>query len=98
MSTGQPMARYAAARRVGDFVFMSGVVAVNPATRDLAAHGDWQRSDIFDVANGESPDLVDLTAARVLIADDVAGDVVDRVGESISDFGAIAGDDNPDVL
>ncbi|MFZ9914176.1 MAG: FG-GAP repeat domain-containing protein [Phycisphaerales bacterium] len=36
-------------------------VFVNPATRDLATHGDWQRSDIFDVANGESPDLVDLT-------------------------------------
>jgi 2-iminobutanoate/2-iminopropanoate deaminase len=33
MSTGTPMAHYAAARRVGDFVFMSGVVAVNPATR-----------------------------------------------------------------
>ncbi len=30
---GQPMARYAAAKRVGDFVFMSGVVAVDPATR-----------------------------------------------------------------
>ncbi len=27
------MARYAAARRVGDFVFMSGVVAVDPSTR-----------------------------------------------------------------
>ena len=34
MTTVQPMARYAAARRVGDFVFMSGVVAVNPATRE----------------------------------------------------------------
>jgi 2-iminobutanoate/2-iminopropanoate deaminase len=33
MSTGTPMAHYAAAKRVGDFVFMSGVVAVNPATR-----------------------------------------------------------------
>ena len=33
MSMGQPMARYAAAKRVGDFVFMSGVVAVDPATR-----------------------------------------------------------------
>jgi enamine deaminase RidA (YjgF/YER057c/UK114 family) len=30
---GQPMARYAAARRAGDFVFLSGVVAVDPATR-----------------------------------------------------------------
>lgn len=33
MSTGTPMAHYAAARRVGDFVLMSGVVAVDPATR-----------------------------------------------------------------
>ena len=33
MSMGKPMARYAAAKRVGDFVFMSGVVAVHPATR-----------------------------------------------------------------
>jgi len=32
-SMGKPMANYAAAKRVGDFVFMSGVVAVNPATR-----------------------------------------------------------------
>lgn len=31
MSTGKPMANYAAYKRVGDFVFMSGIVAVNPA-------------------------------------------------------------------
>jgi 2-iminobutanoate/2-iminopropanoate deaminase len=37
MSTGTPMAHYAAARRVGDFVFMSGVVAVNPATRQAVS-------------------------------------------------------------
>ncbi|MFT3720176.1 RidA family protein [Pseudorhodoferax sp.] len=37
MSTGAPMARYAAARRMGDFVFMSGVVAVDPATRRAVA-------------------------------------------------------------
>lgn len=33
MSMGKPMANYAAAKRVGDFIFMSGVVAVDPATR-----------------------------------------------------------------
>lgn len=33
ISMGQPMANYAAAKRVGDFVLMSGVVAVDPATR-----------------------------------------------------------------
>ncbi|MBU1441755.1 MAG: RidA family protein [Gammaproteobacteria bacterium] len=35
MSTGQPMAHYAAARRAGDFVFLSGVVAVDPARRTV---------------------------------------------------------------
>ena len=29
-TTGQPRARYAAKKRVGDFVFMSGVIAVDP--------------------------------------------------------------------
>lgn len=38
MSTGAPMARYAASRRVGDFVFMSGVVATNPSTRSAVRH------------------------------------------------------------
>jgi 2-iminobutanoate/2-iminopropanoate deaminase len=33
MSMGKPMANYAAAKRVGDFVLMSGVVAVDPSTR-----------------------------------------------------------------
>lgn len=37
---GAPMARYAAARRVGDFVFMSGVVATHPATRRAVHHYD----------------------------------------------------------
>ncbi|GAA4359115.1 hypothetical protein GCM10023165_54830 [Variovorax defluvii] len=33
MNMGAPMANSAAARRVGDVVFMSGVVAVDPGTR-----------------------------------------------------------------
>ena len=40
MSIGKPMANYAAAKRVGDFVFMSGVVAVDPATRRAVAGYD----------------------------------------------------------
>ncbi|KAF1023506.1 MAG: 2-aminomuconate deaminase [Paracidovorax wautersii] len=35
MSMGKPMARYAASKRVGDFVFMSGVVAVDPERRQV---------------------------------------------------------------
>ena len=33
MNTGKPMANHVASKRVGDFVFMSGVVAVDPSTR-----------------------------------------------------------------
>lgn len=40
MSMGKPMANYAAAKRVGDFVFLSGVVAVDPATRRAVAGYD----------------------------------------------------------
>ena len=32
-TTGKPMANYAAARRAGDFLFLSGVVAVDPARK-----------------------------------------------------------------
>lgn len=33
MTTGKPMANYAAARRAGDFLFVSGVVAVDPSRK-----------------------------------------------------------------
>src|ERR1700712_5269345 len=42
-STGiaQPLARYAAYRRVGDFVFLSGVIAVDPqASLIVRGYGD----------------------------------------------------------
>ncbi|HYE40373.1 MAG TPA: RidA family protein [Ramlibacter sp.] len=49
MTIGQPMANYAAARRAGDFLFVSGVVAVDPARKaivqayeDLPAHARGQ--------------------------------------------------------
>ena len=48
-SMGAPMARYAAARRVGDFVLMSGVVAVDPATRKAVSRYE----DIPDAARSQ---------------------------------------------
>jgi enamine deaminase RidA (YjgF/YER057c/UK114 family) len=38
MTTAQPLAKYAAWRRAGDFVFLSGVIAVDPA-RGLIVKG-----------------------------------------------------------
>jgi enamine deaminase RidA (YjgF/YER057c/UK114 family) len=35
VTMGQPMANYAAARRAGDFLFVSGVVAVDPARKAI---------------------------------------------------------------
>lgn len=32
---GAPLARYAASKRIGDFIFMSGVIAVNPAHQKI---------------------------------------------------------------
>jgi enamine deaminase RidA (YjgF/YER057c/UK114 family) len=53
MSMGTPMANYASARRAGDFVFVSGVVAVDPARKaivssydDLPAHAREQLKSI----------------------------------------------------
>ncbi|MBC7378550.1 MAG: RidA family protein [Burkholderiaceae bacterium] len=37
---GQPMANYAAARRAGDFVFVSGVVAVDPSRKAIVQSYD----------------------------------------------------------
>ena len=35
MSIAQPLARYSAWRRVGDFVFLSGIIAVDPASSTI---------------------------------------------------------------
>ena len=40
MSIGKPMANYAAARRAGDFVFVSGVVGVDPQRRAIVQSYD----------------------------------------------------------
>jgi 2-iminobutanoate/2-iminopropanoate deaminase len=48
--TGAPLARYAASKRMGDFVFMSGVIAVDPVARKvITSYGDLPsqvRSDL----------------------------------------------------
>ena len=36
-STGQPLARYAAKKRMGDFIFMSGVIAVDPQSGSVVS-------------------------------------------------------------
>lgn len=47
--TGQPLAHYAAARRFGEHLYLSGVIAVNPATGEVP-----QRYDALDAAAREA--------------------------------------------
>jgi len=48
MSTGKPMANYASARRAGDFVFVSGVVAVDPARKSILQSYDELSADALE--------------------------------------------------
>jgi len=66
-SAGQPLARYAAARRVGDFVFFSGVIAVDPATHEVIERFDRLPAAVRQQL-GETGELsVDVFQAPVLV-------------------------------
>ncbi len=65
-TTGQPLARYAAKKRVGDFVFMSGVIAVDPQSGSVVS----RYADLPEAARralGETGELsVDIFEAPIL--------------------------------
>ncbi len=48
VSSGKPMANYASARRAGDFVFVSGVVAVDPARKAVLQSYDELPADALE--------------------------------------------------
>jgi 2-iminobutanoate/2-iminopropanoate deaminase len=67
MSTGQPLARYAAAKRIGDMVYMSGVIAVDPTTRQVVQSFEQLPADVR-AALGETGEMsVDVYQAPVLV-------------------------------
>lgn len=47
-TNGAPLARYAASRRVGDFIFLSGVIAVDPARKIIVNGFDDIPDDVAD--------------------------------------------------
>lgn len=66
-SAGQPLARYAAARRVGDFVFFSGVIAVDPATHAVIERFEGLPPAVR-AALGETGEMsVDVFQAPILV-------------------------------
>ena len=73
---GQPLAHYAATRRIGDMVYFSGVIAVDPGTRRLVESFE-QLSPETRAQLGETGEMsVDVFQAPVLVQSWV---VLDRI-------------------
>ena len=80
-SAGQPLARYAAARRVGDFVFFSGVIAVDPATHAVIERFDGLPPAVR-AALGETGEMsVDVFQAPILVQSWVVLDRIRQLAE-----------------
>lgn len=78
---GQPLARYAAAKRIGDFVYFSGVIAVDPATRQVVERFD-QLPAAVSTQLGETGELsIDVFQAPVLVQSWVVLDRIRQLAE-----------------
>jgi 2-iminobutanoate/2-iminopropanoate deaminase len=67
MPAGQPLARYAAMKRIGDMVYMSGVIAVDPSTRSVVQTFDKLPADIRRQLGETGEMSVDIFQAPVLV-------------------------------
>ncbi len=80
-ATGQPLARYAAAKRIGDYVYFSGVIAVDPATRQVVERFD-QLPAAVSTQLGETGELsIDVYQAPVLVQSWVVLDRIRQLAE-----------------
>lgn len=88
-TTGQPLARYAAMKRIGDMVYMSGVIAVDPATRTVVQQFDQLPPEVRQQL-GETGELsVDIFQAPVLVQSYF---VLNRIRELAVEAGGGMGD------
>lgn len=89
MTTGQPLARYAAMKRIGDLVYMSGVIAVDPATRAVVERFDQLPPDVR-ARLGETGEMsIDVFQAPVLVQSWV---VLDRIRQLAEEAGGSMAD------
>ncbi|MCW5634810.1 MAG: RidA family protein [Rubrivivax sp.] len=89
MSTGQPLARYAAMKRIGDMVYMSGVIAVDPATRTVVQSFDQLSPDVRQQLGETGEMSVDIFQAPVLVQ---SWFVLNRIRELAGQAGGGMGD------
>lgn len=65
--TGQPLARYAASKRIGDMVYMSGVIAVDPASRRVISSFDQLPAAVREQLGETGEMSVDVFQAPILV-------------------------------
>jgi enamine deaminase RidA (YjgF/YER057c/UK114 family) len=88
-TTGQPLARYAALKRIGDMVYMSGVIAVDPTTRTVVQQFDQLPQDIRRQLGETGEMSVDIFQAPVLVQ---SWFVLNRIRELAEQAGGGMGD------
>ena len=81
MSTGQPLARYAACKRIGDIVYFSGVIAVDPATRGVVERFEQLPADVRTQLGETGEMSIDVYQAPVLVQSWVVLDRIRRLAE-----------------
>jgi enamine deaminase RidA (YjgF/YER057c/UK114 family) len=89
MTTGQPLARYAAMKRIGDMVYMSGVIAVDPATRSVVQSFEQLPADVRQQLGETGEMSVDIFQAPVLVQ---SWFVLNRIRELAEQAGGGMGD------
>ena len=89
MSTGQPLARYAAMKRIGDMVYMSGVIAVDPTTRTVVQSFEQLPVDVRQQLGETGEMSVDIFQAPVLVQ---SWFVLNRIRELAEQAGGGMGD------
>ena len=89
MTTGQPLARYAAMKRIGDMVHMSGVIAVDPATRSVVQSFEQLPAEVRRELGETGEMSVDVFQAPVLVQ---SWFVLNRIRELATEAGGGMGD------
>ena len=89
MSTGQPLARYAAMKRIGDMVYMSGVIAVDPATRTVVQSFEQLPAEVRQQLGETGEMSVDIFQAPALVQ---SWFVLNRIRELAEQAGGGMGD------
>ncbi len=84
-----PLARYAAWRRAGDFVFLSGVIAVDPAAGRIVRGYDDIPADAAELIGRTGEFSTDVKEGPILAQ---SWYVLDRIRATIEDAGGAMGD------